>query len=72
MFMVFIFLENALNIGIFTHAPVPHSKLAGEFFENLFPPTAETDRENSDLLYPNSIRKCKDDLEQVIYILYDF
>ena len=35
-FMVFTFLENALNLGIFTHAPVLHSKLQVEFFENLF------------------------------------
>ena len=37
-FMVFTFLENALNICIFTHAPVPHSKLQAGFFENLFYP----------------------------------
>ena len=37
-FTVFIFLENALNLCIFTHAPVSHSKLQVEFFENLFPP----------------------------------
>ena len=43
--MVFTFLENALNLGIFTHAPVPHSKLQAKFFENLFPPTAERSRE---------------------------
>ena len=34
--MMFSFLENALNLCIFTHAPVPHSKLQLEFFENLF------------------------------------
>ena len=34
--MVFTFLENALNICIFTHAPVPHSKLQAEFFESCF------------------------------------
>ena len=37
--MLFIFLENAMNLGIFTHAPVLHSKLKAKFFENLFPPT---------------------------------
>ena len=47
--MMFTFLENALSLGIFTHAPVPHSKLQAEFFKNLFPPTAETGGENSDL-----------------------
>ena len=36
--MVFTFLENALSLWIFTLAPVPHSKLQVEFFENLFPP----------------------------------
>ena len=40
-FMVFTFLENALNLGIFTHVPVSHSKLQAEIFENLFPPTAK-------------------------------
>ena len=39
--MMFAFLENALNLGIFTHAPFAHSKLLAEFFENLFSPTAE-------------------------------
>ena len=27
-----------INLCIFTHTPVPHSKLQVEFFENLFPP----------------------------------
>ena len=36
--MMFTFLENALNLCIFTHTPVPHSKLEVEFFENMFPP----------------------------------
>ena len=27
-----------MNLCFFTHAPVPHSKLLVEFFENLFPP----------------------------------
>ena len=40
-FMVLTFLENALNVGIFTHPPVPHPKLLAEWFENLFPPMAE-------------------------------
>ena len=62
--MVLTFLENALNLGIFTHAAVPHSKLQAEFFENLFPPTAERGGENYDLLYQNSIREYEDDLEQ--------
>ena len=62
-FIVFTFLENALNIGIFIHASVPHTKLQAEFFENLFPPTAERGGENYDLLYQNSIRKHGDDSE---------
>ena len=33
-------LENALNLCIFTHCPVPHSKLQVQLFENLFPPRA--------------------------------
>ena len=61
--MVITFLENALNLGVFTHAPVPHLKLQAESFENLFPLTEETSRENQDFLYQNSIRKYKDDLE---------
>ena len=39
-FMVFT-LERALNLCIFTHTPVPHSKLQVKFFENLFPPRAK-------------------------------
>ena len=30
--MVFKFLENLLNLRIFAHAPVRHSKLQAEFF----------------------------------------
>ena len=40
-FMVFTFPENAFNLCIFTHAPVPHSKHQVEFFENLLPPKTE-------------------------------
>ena len=61
-FMAFTFLENALNLYIFTHAPVPHSKLQVEFFENLFPPRQKGGG-NYDLLYQNSIRKYEYDLE---------
>ena len=60
--MVFTFLKYTLNLGIFTHSPVPLSKLQAEFFENQFPPTAERGGENYDLLYQNSIRKYEDDL----------
>ena len=31
-------LRKSLNLCFFTHAPVPHSKLLLEFFENLFSP----------------------------------
>ena len=40
-FMVFTFLENALNLGVFILAHVPYSKLQTSVFENLFPPTTE-------------------------------
>ena len=39
--MVFTFLENALNLDIFTHAPISHLKLQAEFFANLIPPITE-------------------------------
>ena len=62
-----------MNLGIFTHAPVNHSKLQAEFFENLFTPTAErggaerggAERggESYALLYRNSIRKYEDELK---------
>ena len=58
--MVFFSLENALNLDTFTHAPIPHSKLQTELFENLFPPIAERGIENYDLLYQNSNRKYED------------
>ena len=34
-------LENELNLCIFTHDPVPNSKLHVQFFENLFHPRAK-------------------------------
>ena len=37
-FMLFTFLEDALNQSIFTYASVPQLKIRVEFFENLFPP----------------------------------
>ena len=36
--IVLTFLENALNLCIFTHVSVPHSKLQVDSFENLFSP----------------------------------
>ena len=62
-FMVFKFLENVLSLCIFTHAPVSHSKLHAEVFENLFWCGENYGGGNYDLLYQNSIRKYKDDLE---------
>ena len=66
--MVFAFLENALNLDIFTHAPVPHSKFHAEFYENLFPQD-ERGGENYDLVYRKSIRKYKDDLGHYLHDL---
>ena len=60
--MVFTFLENALNLYIFTHAAVPHSKLQTGFFKIMFPQDKRGE-ENYDLIYENSIRKYEDDLE---------
>ena len=62
--MVFTFLENALNLGIFTHAAVPHSNIHAECSETLFSPTAERGGENYHLLYQNSIRNYENDLER--------
>ena len=72
-FMVFIFLENALNLGVCTHTSFLHLELNAEFLENLFTPNGERSGENYVLFYHNSIRKYEDDLEyQVVYISYDF
>ena len=70
---MFTFPENALNLRIFTHAPVLRSKLQVEFFENLFPPRRKGQGgENYDLLYQNSIRNYEYNLEHYfIYLLYD-
>ena len=61
--MVFTFLENALNLGIFSGVSVLYSKLQAEFFENLIFPTTETGGEIFDLLYQNSLRKYEYDLQ---------
>ena len=61
--MVFTFLENALNLGIFNYVPVLHSKLQAEFFGNLFSPTTERVGENSDLFHQILIRKYEDDFK---------
>ena len=44
-FLAFTFLENALNLCIFTYGPVHHLNFQAEFFENLLPPS------KNDLLY---------------------
>ena len=70
---MFTFLENTLNLGIFTNVPIPHSQLQIEFLENLFPPAAERGGEKYGLHYQNLIRKYEDDLEHwVICFLCDF
>ena len=61
--MLVTFLENTLNLGIFTHAPLPHSNLQVEYLEKMFPPTAERGGECYDLVYQAPIRKYEDDLE---------
>ena len=62
-FMVFTFLENALNRWICTHAAVSQSKLQVEFFEILFPPIRKGWRKLSFALLKYIIRKYQDDLE---------
>ena len=52
---MFTFLENALSLGIFTHAGVIQPKRRAEFFENLFPLTAERGGEIFDLLYQDDV-----------------
>ena len=49
-----------------THALVSHLKLQLEFFENLFPQDGRGGG-SYDLLYQNSIRKYKDDLEHCLF-----
>ena len=60
--MVFKYLENALNLCIFTHAPVLHSKLQARKLKICFP-QEKRGGENYDLLYQISIRKHEDKLE---------
>ena len=60
--MVFTFPENALNLCIFTHAPVPDLKLQLDFLKICFPKD-ERGSGNSDLLYQNSIKKYEDDFK---------
>ena len=48
-------------LAFFTHAPVSHSKIQADIFENLFPPTTERVAEKYDSLCQNLIRKYEDD-----------
>ena len=54
-FMVFTFLENTVNLGIFTYAPCSPLRTPGT--------TKETGGEKNHLLYQNSIIKYRDDTE---------
>ena len=51
------FLSSGPRQKEITHSPRQHS------FENLFSPTVERGGGNYDLLYQNSVRRYKDDLE---------
>ena len=51
------FLSSCPRQKTITHSPSQH------FFENLFPPAAEREGGNCDLLYQNSVRKYEDYLE---------
>ena len=63
-FTAFAFLENALNLCIFTHATVPPLKTLGRIFGKSVSPKNEGVYIGSyDLLYQNSIGKYEDDLE---------
>ena len=66
-FMVFRFLENALDICIFTHAS-SSLKLQAGFLENLFHQDERS--ENHDLLYENLIKKYEDDF--IFCMVYNF
>ena len=60
--MVLSFLENALKLCIFTHAPVPYSNSRYNFLK-ICTPLEVKGGENYDLLYQNLIRKYEDVLE---------
>ena len=67
-FMVFRFLENALNICIFIHAS-SSLKLQAGFLKNSFHQD-ERIEENHDLLYENLIKKYEDDF--IFCMVYNF
>ena len=64
--MVFTFLENALNLDIFTHAPVPHSKLQAEFS-----PITKGVKETIICFIKIQSENMKMTWNMIIYILYD-
>ena len=61
-FIALKFLENALNLCIFTHASVLHSKVQARKLKICFQ-QEKRGGENCDLLYQISIRKHEDKLE---------
>ena len=69
-FMVFTFLENALNICIFTHASVLQSKLQVEIFENLFPSPKAKGVEESLICFIKIQSENVKMTWNIIYILY--
>ena len=73
-FVVFTFLENVLNLCIFTHVPVPQLKTPGRIFWKFISCFHQDKRggENYDLLYQNSSRKCEYDLENYFVWLVFF
>ena len=56
---------------LITHTEFTHSPKQ-DFFQNLFPPTAERGKGNCNLLYLNSVRKDKDDLDEDDFICLYF
>ena len=68
-FMVFTFLENAMNLCSFTHAPVPQSKIQAGFLKLCFSQD-NRDGENYDLLYRNSIKNMKMTWNFRLFIFY--
>ena len=61
-------VENALKLYIFTHAPVPYSKLQVEFFENVFSPRRKGWMGETMICF---IKIQSEKMKMIIYILYD-
>ena len=62
-FMVFTFLENALNLGILLTPSFPTQNSRQNFLKTCFPQQQNYFPQNYDLLYQNSFRKNEDGLE---------